>query len=124
MPRVGGPHTPSHHSNNPSHNHTDPHGSNGKNRSETHNPDGSPIQRDAKGGVDNNKNGKADGSGIDINGMRPDKDHPIQQAAFDEQKQLARDKKMDALNAKQELASALADIKQWSAQAGDIDKEF
>ena len=124
MPRVGGPHTPSHHSNNPSHNSTGNHGPKGNLKNETHNADGSPIQRDKHGNVDNNKNGKADGSGIDVNSPAPDKDHPELLNAYNEKKQMARDKKMDALTAKQALDASLAEIKQWAAAAGETGKEF
>ena len=121
-PRVTS-HTPHTHSGDPHHPSNEHHGPKGNTKKETKNADGSDIKRDAKGNVDNNKNGHSDGSGIDINSTRPDKDHPELQAAYDEKKQLARDRKMDALTAKQALDASLAEIKQWAAAAAETGKE-
>lgn len=103
-PRVSGkPSHPAHHTSEDDH--------------PTKNKDGSPVQRDSNGNVDNNKNGKADGSGIDISSTRPT--DPQLAAAYDDKKQALQDQKMAGLTAKQELEASLQQIKDWTKTGED-----
>lgn len=91
------------------------HGPTGDTKDAKKNKDGKDVQRDKNGNIDNNKNGKSDGSGIDINSTRPT--DPALASVYDEKKQLAAQGKMDEMTAKQALTASLAEIRQWAKDA-------
>lgn len=82
------------------------------------NADGSDVQRDSHGNIDNDKNAKKDsdgkytGEGIDVNAPPPKDPNALQ--AYNDKKALVEQGKAAGMQADQLLQSTLAQIKQWA----------